>query len=133
MGHTLSPHHFAAKRMQTVNFNCPHCGNLMAVGMNLLGRNVRCPHCKAVVQAPTAAGEPMSSPGLGRVPMKAPELKAPEPMAAPLPQFKLPEKDTEAPESIFGEVHEEDLFGTEPPRPTMLPPRIPVPPPRADH
>ncbi len=99
----------------------------MAVGMNLLGRNVRCPHCKAVVQAPTAAGEPMSSPGLGRVPMKAPELKAPEPMAAPLPQFKLPEKETEAPESIFGEVHEEDLFGTEPPKPTMLPPRLPSP------
>ena len=98
----------------------------MAVGMNLLGRNVRCPHCKAVVQAPTAAGEPMSSPGIVRTPVKPPEPKPPEPNFAPLPQFKLPEKDTEAPESIFGEVHDEDLFGSEPPKPTMPPPPIPV-------
>src|SRR5947209_7491787 len=44
------------RTMQTVNFNCPFCGKLMAVGLNLLGRNVRCPHCKQVVQAPANAG-----------------------------------------------------------------------------
>ena len=118
--------------MQTVNFNCPHCGNLMAVGMNLLGRNVRCPHCKAVVQAPTAAGQPMSSPVIVTPPVKPQEPTPPSPPAtvlssAPtLPQFKLPEKPSEPVESIFGEVHDEDLFGTEQPKPVM-PSKSPTP------
>ncbi|WP_157368669.1 hypothetical protein [Zavarzinella formosa] len=103
----------------------------MAVGMNLLGRNVRCPHCKAVVQAPTAPGEPMSTPALVRAPVKPPEPTptAPAPAPANLPQFNLPPKETEAPESIFGEVHDEDVFGSEPPKPTMPPPPIPAQPP----
>jgi len=93
--------------MQTVNFNCPHCGNLMAVGTNLLGRNVRCPHCKQVVRAPAGAGE-------------APAVQAPPPTPSPpAPQFNIPGQTTEHHESIFGERHDEDLFGSEPLKPKM--------------
>ena len=44
--------------MQTVNFQCGSCNNLMAVGAEYLGRQVRCPHCQAVVVAPAAAPAP---------------------------------------------------------------------------
>lgn len=98
--------------MQTVNFNCPHCGNLMAVGTNLLGRNVRCPHCKQVVRAPAAPGEPL-------VQTPAPPPTPPPPPTAPAPMFDIP-KPIEHHESIFGERHDEDVFGSEPPKP-MLP------------
>lgn len=108
--------------MQTVNFHCPHCGNLMAVGMNLLGRNVRCPHCKQVVRAPAAAGEPPAVSG--------PVPQAPPLTPAPPPQFKVPTQ-TEHHESIFGERHDEDLFGSEPLKPTLptvaAPPTMPDP------
>lgn len=88
----------------------------MAVGTNLLARNVRCPHCKQVVRAPAAAGEPPSQASL------------PTPAPPPLtPTFNVP-KPTEHHESIFGEVHEEDLFGTEHIKPTV-PPHQPPPPP----
>lgn len=105
--------------MQTVNFHCPHCGNLMAVGTNLLGRNVRCPHCKQVVRAPAAAGEP---PGI-----TIPAPQAPPLTPAPPPQFKLPAQ-TEHHESIFGERHDEDVFGSEPLKPTMPSVLAPAPP-----
>src|SRR5262245_59722957 len=92
--------------MQTVTFNCPHCGNLMAVGLNLLGRNVRCPHCKQVVRAPASLNEPAAP-----TPTPAP----PTTPTVAVPSFNLP-KPTETHESIFSERHEhdEDLFGTEP-------------------
>jgi hypothetical protein len=103
--------------MQTVNFNCPHCGNLMAVGTNLLGRNVRCPHCKQVVRAPAGAGEPL---------VQTPAPPVPTPAPTP-PAFNIP-KPTEHHESIFGERHDEDLFGSEPLKPTV--PETPAPPPQ---
>lgn len=40
--------------MQTVNFKCGHCGQVMAVGRENLGQQVRCPHCQQVVHAPTS-------------------------------------------------------------------------------
>jgi hypothetical protein len=43
--------------MQTVNFNCEQCGQLMAVGAEHLGQQVRCPHCQQVVMAPAAPAE----------------------------------------------------------------------------
>ena len=89
--------------MQTVNFNCTFCGKLMAVGINLLGRNVRCPHCKQVVQAPASAGP----------------SGAPAPVARREAQFQMPSQPTESHESIFGEAHEDDLFGTRQPKVTM--------------
>jgi len=105
---------------QTVNFNCPHCGNLMAVGTNLLGRNVRCPHCKQVLRAPAA---------VGAVPA-APNSAAPAPTSpAPLPTFNVPGPG-EHHESIFGERHDEDVFGSDPPKPTLPEPAKPAPRPR---
>src|SRR5262245_1529319 len=105
---------------QTVNFNCPHCGNLMAVGTNLLGRNVRCPHCKQVVRAPAAPGEAPAPP----------MVTPPPPRPGAIPSCSVP-KQTEALESIFGERHDEDVFGSEPPNPRMpdapVPPTVPAP------
>ncbi len=109
--------------MQTVNFNCPHCGNLMAVGTNLLGRNVRCPHCKQVVRAPAAPSEAAPPPPAPPQPPAQPDT-----IPTPVPQFKLPEQ-TEHHESIFGERHEEDVFGSEPLKPAVPPPVAPPPPP----
>src|SRR5262245_1267757 len=40
--------------MQTANFQCGSCGNVMAVGTEFLGQQVRCPHCQQVVVAPPA-------------------------------------------------------------------------------
>ena len=40
--------------MQTVNFQCGNCNNLMGVSSEFLGQQVRCPHCQAVVVAPAA-------------------------------------------------------------------------------
>jgi DNA-directed RNA polymerase subunit RPC12/RpoP len=47
--------------MQTLNFQCGHCGNLMAVSLEYLGQQVRCPHCGGVVVAPREAPVPTSS------------------------------------------------------------------------
>lgn len=44
--------------MQTVNFQCGHCGKLMAVGNAHLGQQVRCPHCQQIVIAPPSASNP---------------------------------------------------------------------------
>lgn len=88
--------------MQTVNFNCPFCGKLMAVGLNLLGRNVRCPHCKQVVQAPRTAGPPTEGP-----------------KTEPVPSFNLPSAPQESHESIFGEANDDDVFGARPPKVQM--------------
>ncbi len=40
---------------QRVTFKCGACGNLMAVGVELCGRPVRCPHCQQVIQVPSSA------------------------------------------------------------------------------
>gem|GEM_PF-2473456 len=40
--------------MQTLTFPCSHCTRRMGVGMELMGRQVRCPHCREVVFAPSA-------------------------------------------------------------------------------
>jgi hypothetical protein len=70
--------------MQTVSFYCPHCKNLMGVGTDLLGQQVQCPSCRAMVIAPETA-EPMVS-------FDGPKL--------------------EHHESIFSEHQDEDLFGS---------------------
>jgi hypothetical protein len=44
--------------MQTVNFQCGHCGQLMGVGVEFLGQQHRCPHCQQVVVAPAATPAP---------------------------------------------------------------------------
>ncbi len=49
--------------METVQFQCGHCGSMMGVGQEYLGQQVRCPTCQQVVFAPTAsAPSPESDP-----------------------------------------------------------------------
>jgi hypothetical protein len=81
--------------MQTVNFQCGHCGNLMAVALEYLGQQVRCPHCQQVVIAP-ATDQP------------APE--APQPQPLPEPPFSASHES----EDIFNQNRESDdaLFGS---------------------
>jgi hypothetical protein len=79
--------------MQTTNFQCGHCGNLMAVTANMLGQQVRCPTCQQVVLAP-----------------------APTPTAPPLPGIEalgLGSTAVVEPECIFSppDASDEDLFG----------------------
>ncbi len=40
--------------MQTVQFQCGHCGSLMGVSHEFLGQQVRCPTCQQIVVAPAA-------------------------------------------------------------------------------
>lgn len=128
--------------MQSINFNCPHCGNLMAVGENLLGRNVRCPHpnCGKIVKAPVAAGQ-------AAIAVAAPPSPSESQKSLPI---VIPQ-NTESHESIFGEVHHEDIFeSASAPKPTFvlrpsgntapttspaikLPPMSPSPPPPAQN
>src|SRR5262245_46999821 len=100
--------------MQTANFQCGNCGNLMAVGTEFLGQQVRCPHCQQVVVAPPA----------------------PAPAPAPSPFQLSPSGEHE---DIFSPKSDnEDLFGRpETPR-LELPPDpapsagVPAPPPGGD-
>ncbi len=50
--------------MQTVNFQCGHCGNLMAVSVEYLGQQVRCPTCQQVVLAPAVSTHLSSDSGM---------------------------------------------------------------------
>lgn len=94
--------------MQTVNFQCGHCGNLMAVSTEYLGRQVRCPTCQQVVLAPTSA-----------TPAPIPEQVAtPEPLPLPDPPAPPPEiqfTGIEQSEDIFHTPSETEdaLFATE--------------------
>src|SRR5262245_47783107 len=95
--------------METVKFPCEHCGNLMAVTMNLVGQQVRCPHCQQVVVAP--ASHPATT------------VVVPNPIAAPLAEdlsFSV-EKALHEHESIFAEGSD-DLFGGAPTARVELPP-----------
>lgn len=85
--------------MQTVTFTCPHCTNLMAVGQDHLGLQVRCPTCQGVVIAPTSA--------------PAAAIIAPPP--PPTPELSIESGPEEPHESIFGENPDDDLFGSRPP------------------
>ena len=102
--------------METVQLQCGSCKKLMAIGVEHLGGQVRCPHCQAVVQTPAPAKLPASAlsdpdatqrEGLFADPdpteavlggSPAPRVQAPAPVApppqdepedeAPLPKFK---------------------------------------------
>src|SRR5580700_10530438 len=84
--------------MNNIQFKCGQCGNLMAVGPALLGKQVRCPHCRQVVLAPTSI----------------PAAPAPQPAPAG-PSF--PETPPVENESIFTppERTSDDLFDHSPP------------------
>jgi hypothetical protein len=93
--------------MQTVQFQCGHCGKTMGVSTEFLGRHVRCPHCQQVVVAPSPAPTPEPTP-------------APPAESAPAPQESLGLVETVLhtpvpiadPEDIFSPNEaSEDLFG----------------------
>lgn len=94
--------------MQTVNFQCGHCSNLMAVSTEYLGQQVRCPHCQQVVLAPASA--------------------APQP--APAPEPERPFQSLEQHEDIFHQPSETEdaLFGQEEAPRLEMPAPVPLSP-----
>src|SRR6476659_3238365 len=48
--------------MPTIKFACVKCERTMAVGQELAGHRVRCPHCESVVVAPGAGGTGVAHP-----------------------------------------------------------------------
>jgi phage FluMu protein Com len=103
--------------MQTVNFQCGHCGKLMAVGSDFLGQQVRCPHCQQVVVAPLAESRPPSDP---------------EPVSGLVETILHTPPPIADPDDIFSPTEvSDDLFGrSEPPRveipPESLAPTLPA-------
>jgi hypothetical protein len=89
--------------MQTVQFECGHCGQLMAVVHDCLGQQVRCPHCQQIVLAPVAPPTPPAEPTEREFAFRA----------APSAQEQ---------ESIFGEHVDDDLFGAAPKPILQMPP-----------
>src|SRR5579871_549624 len=102
--------------MQTVTFRCPHCNNLMAVGIELLGQQVRCPTCQQVVIAPVPTDPPPISDGSSQISLSETTKQ-------------------EGHDSIFGEGDGEAVFGSAPPKVEVpastnfaaYPPNIPNP------
>jgi hypothetical protein len=88
--------------MQTVTFQCGSCQNLMAVGIENLGRQVRCPHCQQVVVAPAQTA---TAPAGGESHVDPTPAPAPE----PAPVF-TPRADGE---DIFSADPDDALFGRE--------------------
>ena len=127
--------------MQTVNFQCGHCGNLMAVGTDNLGQQVRCPHCQQVVVAPPPepAPAPAPAPGPGAAettfqptfPQEHEDIFAPPPPtddlfdAPRLPKLEVPPPEpAPAPPPANGSLTEPVLTGpeaTQPPAPAPGP------------
>jgi hypothetical protein len=97
--------------MQSVTFKCVQCNNLMAVGAEFLGQQVRCPHCQQVVVAP-AAPQMAATPAADSPPNGTDVTALLPPLA-------------DDPADIFAEDHTDDIFG----RPA---PRIELPPPLRD-
>jgi hypothetical protein len=104
--------------MQTLNFDCSFCDKRMAVGLNLLGRNVRCPHCKQVVQAPASAAAALAAAALAA----AATTKAPAIAEQPAPT-------TEMHENGFNEAPDENPFGKTSMQTLVEAPPVVAPPP----
>src|SRR5438270_4922717 len=95
--------------MATVNFQCGHCGKLMAVGTEHLGQQVRCPHCQQVVLVPISAA-PLPVPEPAPSPPAAAQTPAAGPAGWAGERLFLPSH--EDPEDIFTPPEEtDDLFG----------------------
>src|SRR6516165_6195416 len=94
--------------MQTVNFQCGHCRNVMGVNAAYLGKQVRCPHCQQGVLSTAQAPLPAAQ------------------AAAPAPGQGSGSKSDDQ-DSIFGEHVDEDLFGSPQRSKVELPP-APAPP-----
>jgi hypothetical protein len=84
--------------MDVVKFPCSGCQKLMAVGPDLLGHHVRCPHCQQVIVAPAAesaaeptdGGDPFSFGGVVDSPVMAAEEASVEPTPSEPPHVAKP-------------------------------------------
>ena len=97
----------------------------MGVSADFLGKQVRCPHCRQVVLAPTAASAPATPVAPPPAPPPVAVAPPPPPKPAPppppvstepeLPQFNFPTA-REGVDSILGDPNEseDDVFGTQP-------------------
>jgi hypothetical protein len=85
--------------MQPLTFACPQCSRRMGVGLEWMGKSVRCPHCRNVVVAPTAT--PSKSAFASPLADPPPAAEPSDAVEAPLPRFAPPPR--EGAESIFGE------------------------------
>lgn len=97
--------------MQPLTFPCPKCARRMGVGLELMGKSVRCPHCRQVVVAPSnAPSRPApDAPVLRQT--TPPEAEEPsEEGDRPIPKFAAAPR--EGAESIFGEegIAEDSVF-----------------------
>ena len=109
---------------QPVTFPCPFCTRRMGVPAELLGRQVRCPHCKQVVVAPVNAGNPPAA-----APPPAPVVVVMPPTEPELRPFNIPPKK-EGADSILSEPDESDdeVFGSQPGARLTTFPLEPLPP-----
>jgi hypothetical protein len=90
--------------METVQLQCGHCKKPIAIRVEHLGAQVRCPHCQQVVQTPPRAASP------------------PPPPPAPAPTPEAPNGDLHQPESIFAGAESSDsLLGDAPAPKVELP------------
>jgi DNA-directed RNA polymerase subunit RPC12/RpoP len=78
--------------MQTVTFQCGHCGKLIAVGAENLSRMVRCPYCQGVVltEAPAIPSETATSAVISETSTPL-STTAPEEAAAGMPAEIAPQ------------------------------------------
>ncbi len=101
--------------METLTFECGHCNKLMAVGVEYLGQQVRCPHCQQVVIAPAQPAPTSALPEAAREedPLAAnPSAESPFAVAKDAPWWADPARTATDPPP--------------PPVPTPLPPDNPL-------
>ncbi|MBL8865950.1 MAG: hypothetical protein JNK93_10375 [Planctomycetia bacterium] len=106
--------------MQSLTFACPQCTRRMGVGLEWMGKSVRCPHCRQVVVAPTAT--PSKTAFASPLADAPPATDPSDAFDVPLPRFAPPPR--EGAESIFGEeaASDDSVFATPTaPKPVLLP------------
>jgi DNA-directed RNA polymerase subunit RPC12/RpoP len=62
--------------MESVKFQCGHCGNLMGVETAFLGQQVRCPHCQQIVLVPSIQPEALPLPDVPSLESTAEQVPA---------------------------------------------------------
>jgi phage FluMu protein Com len=92
--------------METVQLQCGHCRKLIAIRVEHMGTQVKCPHCQQVVQTPPPATPPAAAP-------------------ADLPP--APNLDIHQPESIFAGAESSDSLLGDLPGPKVELPAAPAP------
>ena len=96
--------------MQTVQFQCGHCGKLMGVSHEFLGQQVRCPTCQQIVLAPAGEGSELAPSADGNAdelflanlqtaPIGDPPSPETQPAAAPEPAPEATAPEAPAPEA----------------------------------